>query len=158
MNEQLYQIKTLDYIFYEQQRLPTVKTKQLRTPREEIAFCVWPKIQSQSQIARYGRSIFCLRHPPNFSDTFDLCLHWVSVVRGKNNQKFMMLWASCTFGGQKNLFSPWNIDTAGYYYVYFCLCIKFDVFKNQQKRIFNVGTSQSIMKSKQKWTTKYLFG
>ena len=54
----------------------------LRTPREEIAFTAWPKIQSQSQIFRYGRSIFCLPHRPNFSDIFDLCIHWVSVVRG----------------------------------------------------------------------------
>ena len=36
-----------------------------------------------SQIFRYGRSIFCLPHRPNFSDIFDLCLHWVSVVRGQ---------------------------------------------------------------------------
>ena len=54
----------------------------LRTPREEIAFTARPKIQSQSQIFRYGGSIFCLPHRPNFSDIFDLCLHWVSVVRG----------------------------------------------------------------------------
>ena len=54
----------------------------LRTPREEIAFTARPKIQSKSQILRYGRSIFCLPHQPNFSDIFDLCLHWVSVVRG----------------------------------------------------------------------------
>jgi hypothetical protein len=47
----------------------------LRTPREEIAFTARPKIQSQSQIFRYGRSIFCLPHQPNFSDIFDLCLH-----------------------------------------------------------------------------------
>ena len=53
----------------------------LRTPGEEIAFTAWPKIKSQSQIFRYGRSIFCLPHRPNFSDIFDLCLHWVSVVR-----------------------------------------------------------------------------
>ena len=53
----------------------------LRTPREEIAFTERPKIQSQSQILRYGRSIFCLPHRSNFSDIFDLCLHWVSVVR-----------------------------------------------------------------------------
>ena len=39
-----------------------------------------PKIQSQ--IFRYSRSIFCLPHRPNFSDFFDFCLHWVSVVRG----------------------------------------------------------------------------
>ena len=56
----------------------------LRTPREEIAFTARPKIQSQSQIFRYGRSIFCLPHQPNFSDIFYLCLHWVSVVRGHN--------------------------------------------------------------------------
>ena len=53
-----------------------------RTPREEIAFNARPKIQSQSQIIKYGGSIFCLPHRPNFSDIFDLCLHWVSVVRG----------------------------------------------------------------------------
>ena len=56
----------------------------LRTPREEIAFTAQPKIQSQSQIFRYGQSIFCLSHRPNFSDIFDLCLHWVSVVREWN--------------------------------------------------------------------------
>ena len=53
----------------------------LRTPREEISFTARPKIQSQSQIFRYGGSIFCLPHWPKFSDIFDLCLHWVSVVR-----------------------------------------------------------------------------
>ena len=31
---------------------------------------------------RYGRSIFCLPHWPEFSYFFDVCLHWVSVVRG----------------------------------------------------------------------------
>ena len=53
----------------------------LRTPREEIAFTARPKIHSHSQIFRYGRSMFCLPHRPKFSDFFDLCLHWVSVVR-----------------------------------------------------------------------------
>ena len=53
-----------------------------RTPREEIAFTEWPKIHSHSQIFRYGRSIFCLPYRPTFSDIIDLCLHWVSVVRG----------------------------------------------------------------------------
>ena len=53
----------------------------LRTPGEEIAFTARPKINSQSQIFRYGRSIFCLPHRPKFSDFFDLCVHWVSVVR-----------------------------------------------------------------------------
>ena len=51
----------------------------LRTPSEEIAFIAWLKIHSHSQIFRYGRSIFCLPHRPKFSD---LCLYWVSVVRG----------------------------------------------------------------------------
>ena len=44
----------------------------LRTPGEEIAITAWPKIHSQSQIFRYGRSIFCLPHQPKFSDFFDL--------------------------------------------------------------------------------------
>ena len=55
---------------------------RLRTPGEEIAFTARPKIYSHSQIFRYGRSIFCLPHRPKFSDFFDFCLHWVSVVRG----------------------------------------------------------------------------
>ena len=59
----------------------------LRTPREEKAFTAWPKIHSHSQIFRYGRSIFCLPLWPNFSDIFDLCLHWVSVVRALNLSK-----------------------------------------------------------------------
>ena len=53
----------------------------LRTPREEIAFTARPKINSYSQIFRYGQRIFRLPHRPNFSDIFALCLHWVSVVR-----------------------------------------------------------------------------
>ena len=59
----------------------------LQTPREEIAFTAQPKIQSQSQSFRYGGSIFCLPQRPNFSDIFDLCLHWVSVVRGQNHKE-----------------------------------------------------------------------
>ena len=55
---------------------------RLWTPGEEIAFTARPKINSHSQIFRYGRRLFCLQHWPNFSDFFDLCLHWVSVVRG----------------------------------------------------------------------------
>ena len=53
----------------------------LRTPSEEITFTARPKIKSQSQIFRYGWSIFCLPYRPKISDFFDLCLHWVSVVR-----------------------------------------------------------------------------
>ena len=40
-----------------------------------------PKINSQSQIFRYGRSIFLLPHRPKFSDLFDLWVYLVSVVR-----------------------------------------------------------------------------
>ena len=66
----------------ESKSIPTLELVHgLRTPKEEIAFTAWPKIQSQSQSLRYGRSIFCLPHRPNFSDSFHLCLHWVSVVR-----------------------------------------------------------------------------
>ena len=53
----------------------------LQTPDKEIALTARPKIKSQSQIFRYGQSIFCLPHRPKISDFFDLCLHWVSVVR-----------------------------------------------------------------------------
>ena len=52
----------------------------LWTPGEEIVFTARPKIHSHSQFFRYGRSIFCLPYLPNFSDIYDLCLHWVSVV------------------------------------------------------------------------------
>ena len=53
----------------------------LRTPGEEIAFTARKKINSRTEIFRYGRSIFCLPHQHKFSDFFDFCLHWVSVVR-----------------------------------------------------------------------------
>ena len=58
----------------------------LRTPGEEIVFTARPKIHSHFQIFRYSRSIFCLPHWPKFSDFFDLCLHWVSVVRDLHYQ------------------------------------------------------------------------
>ena len=56
------------------QRQPIGFWHGLRTLREDIAFTARPKIQCQSQ------SIFCLPQRPIFSDFFDLCLHWVSVV------------------------------------------------------------------------------
>ena len=56
-----------------------------RTPGEEIAITAQPKIKSPSQIFRYDQSIFCLPHRPKISDFFDLCLHWVSVVRAENH-------------------------------------------------------------------------
>ena len=35
----------------------------------------------------------CLPHGPKFLDFFDLCLHWVSVVRGPNLLPFPFLGA-----------------------------------------------------------------
>ena len=43
----------------------------LQMAREEIAFTARSKIHSHSQSFRYGRSVFCLPHQPNFSDIFD---------------------------------------------------------------------------------------
>ena len=67
-------------VFSPNQSLYLCITHGLRTPREEVAFTSRPKIHSHSQIFRYGGSTFCLPHRPNFSDIFDLCLHWLSVV------------------------------------------------------------------------------
>ena len=68
----------------------------LQMPREEIAFTARPKIQSQSQIFRYGRSIFCLPHQPNFSDIFDLCscvtafgFHCTTLAKSGSSPIFM---------------------------------------------------------------------
>ena len=44
----------------------------LRTPGEEIAFTARRKSTPTPKIFRYGRSIFCLPHRPNFSDSFEL--------------------------------------------------------------------------------------
>ena len=63
----------------------------LRTPGEEIAFTARLKIHFHSRIFRYGRTIFCLPHQPKFSDFFDLCLRWVSVVRGSQRAYFNFL-------------------------------------------------------------------
>ena len=85
----------------------------LRTPGEEIAFTARPKINSYSQIFRYGRSIFCLPHRPKFSDFFDLCLHWVSVVRGQTHSCVIFpsfgrfLRCNCTV---ILLLHPWTTD------------------------------------------------
>ena len=57
----------------------------LQTSGEEIPFTARPKINSHFQLFWYSRSIFCLPNRPKFSDFFDLCLHWVSVVRVQNH-------------------------------------------------------------------------
>ena len=54
----------------------------LQTPGEEIAFPARLKINAHPYIFRYCRSKFYLPHWPKLSDFFfDLCLHWVSLVR-----------------------------------------------------------------------------
>ena len=63
----------------------------LQTPWEEMALTERPKIHSHSQIFRYGQRIFCLPHRPNFSDIFDLCFHWVSVVGGQSEWRWSNL-------------------------------------------------------------------
>jgi hypothetical protein len=89
----------------------------LRTPREEKAFTARLKIQSQSQIFRYGRSIFCLPHQLNFSDIFDLCLHWVSVVRdiyiAKGGQNFMKSHSSIGYVPYRRHYKPLSLISRG---------------------------------------------
>ena len=76
----------------------------LRTPREEIAFTARPKIHSQ--IFTYGRSIFCLPHRPKISDFFDLCFHWVSVVRVTYKQHLQTQLLSGGLGLKSQLMVP----------------------------------------------------
>ena len=59
-----------------QSRLPTDYERQVSC----ITFTARPKINSHSQIFRYGRSIFYLPYLPKFTDFIDLCLHWVCWV------------------------------------------------------------------------------
>ena len=76
----------------------------LRMPTEEIAFTAWPKIHSHSQIFWYGRSICCLPHRTNFSDIFELCLHWVSLVCGWKGMIILLLFGIwCSFSWHINL-------------------------------------------------------
>ena len=76
-------------------------TQGLRLPSVEIVFPTRPKIKPQSQIFRYGRSISYLPHRPKFSDFFDLCLHWESVVRGFTHTRSELL---CTIHERNLLF------------------------------------------------------
>ena len=65
----------------------------LWTPREDSLPCTAEKIQSQSQIFRYGQSIFCLPHRPIFSDFIALWLHWVSSdqVHFRKNWSYLFI-------------------------------------------------------------------
>ena len=97
------------------------QTHELRTPREEIAFTAWPKIQSKSQIFKYSRSIFCVPHRPNFSDIFNLYLHWVSVVCG---QIYVESFFSKIHIPHNSLIYIWNIFQVFFFInllKYFCL-------------------------------------
>ena len=76
--------------------LDIICTHEVWTPREETSFTPRPKIHSHSQIFRYGQSIFCLPHWPNFLDICDLCLHWVSVVRVCMYLNFYCLQIQCS--------------------------------------------------------------
>ena len=56
-----------------------------------------PSLHSQKftptpKVLVYGRCIFCLPHWHKFSDFFDLCLFWVSVVRGLDNVSRKNFW------------------------------------------------------------------
>jgi hypothetical protein len=83
----------------------------LWTPREKTAFTARPEIQSQSQIFRYGRSIFCLPNWPNFSDVFDLCLHWVSVVRAYHCSNIIIEFRFSLFFSQKHIrITGWSVN------------------------------------------------
>ena len=59
-----------------------------------------------------GRSIFYLPHWPKFSDFFDLCLHWVSVVLGSSHT-VLLSQKGCVFG--KSVEKGTNKGTHLYY-------------------------------------------
>ena len=95
LEQSIYAIKNLQYVRCASLCITSVvilicKPTDYGRP-DEIVFTAQPKIQSQSQIFRYGQSIFCLPHRPNFPDVLDFCFHWVSVVRVQANQ----LWVQC---------------------------------------------------------------
>ena len=90
---------------------PCLSTRTTDAQRRS-RFTTRPKIQSQSQIFRYGQSIFCLPHRPNFSDIFDLCLHWVSVVRASvdaDSQKMLKTLCSICWQQSNTWFNNCNL-------------------------------------------------
>ena len=68
---------------------PGIGVKLLFMPnarwRNRLHCTAWPKINSHSQIFRLNPSIFCLPYRSKFSYLFDLCIQWVSVVRGAHS-------------------------------------------------------------------------
>ena len=53
----------------------------LRTPGEEIAFTARPKFTPTPKFLGTAEAYFVCHIGPSFQNFFDLCLHWVSVVR-----------------------------------------------------------------------------
>ena len=106
---------------------------RLETLREEIAFTARPKIHSHTQIFRYGRNIFCLPHRPNFSDIFDLSLHWVCPgiyfdqtfsTHLPNKQRGSNKWAGLyfyTYHVNKNNYFLYQLPTCSFPYVLYAL-------------------------------------
>ena len=80
----------------------------LRTTGEEITFTAQPKIHAHSRIFSYGRNIFCLPHLPKFSDFFDLCFHWLSVVCVVVHSTLYVLETFLAFLTEFNLVKAWN--------------------------------------------------
>ena len=91
----------------------------LWTPGEEMAFTAQTKIKSQSQIFRYGRRICCLPHRPKISNFFDLCLHWVSVVREQVQA------ASCCIPPAFNLLIIYYYTPVTYYMLLWQVFLRF---------------------------------
>ena len=66
----------------------------------------WPslhcrKLNPNPKFLGMAEAYFCLPHRPNFSDFFDLCRHWVSVVRGFIYANIKCVWLFiCTCIGQ----------------------------------------------------------
>ena len=79
---------------------------RLWTPGEKITFTAQQKIKSQSQIYSYGGSIFCLPNRLKFSGFFDLCLHWVSVLRVLIYYKHLEDYFSLDMAAPKLAFDP----------------------------------------------------
>ena len=108
----------------------------LRTPREEIVFTARPKTQSQSQIFRYGGRLFCLPHRPYFSDISDLCLHWVSVVRGSKQTKVRSYFGLCSPRLMDlcfNIFQFWTQNSLKSYLSFKTTCLFFKSNESQPK-------------------------
>ena len=48
----------------------------------EMAYKTWPRITPQSQMFNVAEAYLSATFNPDISNFFDLCLHWMSLVRG----------------------------------------------------------------------------